>query len=142
MTAQILDGRAVSAALLERVRLEVSEFVDEHGRDLGARVSVTDSRERAYAPDQAWIHADDMVVRERQTFEARYFHSAGRSRLSVPLDALKIAVSHGPAYTVAHIEEDPRRSGWTGERTVKLAPLPVARGIPPMWSGDLHVHMN
>ncbi|MGC9537530.1 bifunctional 5,10-methylenetetrahydrofolate dehydrogenase/5,10-methenyltetrahydrofolate cyclohydrolase [Streptomyces sp. UG1] len=32
MTAQILDGRAVAAALLERVRQEVSEFVDEHGR--------------------------------------------------------------------------------------------------------------
>ncbi|ELP62585.1 bifunctional 5,10-methylenetetrahydrofolate dehydrogenase/5,10-methenyltetrahydrofolate cyclohydrolase [Streptomyces turgidiscabies] len=32
MTAQILDGRAVSAALLERVRREVSEFVGEHGR--------------------------------------------------------------------------------------------------------------
>lgn len=32
MTAQILDGRATSAALLERVRQEVSEFVGEYGR--------------------------------------------------------------------------------------------------------------
>ncbi|MEV6013666.1 bifunctional 5,10-methylenetetrahydrofolate dehydrogenase/5,10-methenyltetrahydrofolate cyclohydrolase [Streptomyces sp. NPDC051976] len=32
MTARILDGRAVSAELLEQVRQEVSEFVDEHGR--------------------------------------------------------------------------------------------------------------
>ncbi|GLY65548.1 bifunctional 5,10-methylenetetrahydrofolate dehydrogenase/5,10-methenyltetrahydrofolate cyclohydrolase [Amycolatopsis taiwanensis] len=32
MTAQILDGRAVSAAILERVQREVAEFVGSHGR--------------------------------------------------------------------------------------------------------------
>ncbi|MEU1517511.1 bifunctional 5,10-methylenetetrahydrofolate dehydrogenase/5,10-methenyltetrahydrofolate cyclohydrolase [Streptomyces sp. NPDC005811] len=32
MTAQILDGRAASVALLERVRQEVSAFVEEHDR--------------------------------------------------------------------------------------------------------------
>lgn len=32
MTAQILDGRAVSAAILERVGREVAEFVDAYGR--------------------------------------------------------------------------------------------------------------
>ncbi|PXY22703.1 bifunctional 5,10-methylenetetrahydrofolate dehydrogenase/5,10-methenyltetrahydrofolate cyclohydrolase [Prauserella muralis] len=32
MTAQVLDGRAVAAALLDRVGREVSEFVADHGR--------------------------------------------------------------------------------------------------------------
>ncbi|GAA5039092.1 methylenetetrahydrofolate dehydrogenase (NADP+)/methenyltetrahydrofolate cyclohydrolase [Thermocatellispora tengchongensis] len=32
MTARILDGRAVSAAILDRVRREVAEFTGEHGR--------------------------------------------------------------------------------------------------------------
>jgi methylenetetrahydrofolate dehydrogenase (NADP+) / methenyltetrahydrofolate cyclohydrolase len=32
VTAQILDGRAVSAAMLDRVQREVAEFVEEYGR--------------------------------------------------------------------------------------------------------------
>jgi TolB protein len=118
------------------------DVVDESGRSLPARISVTDSRQRPYAPDDTWMHADDMLVPERQAFETRYFHSPGRSRLSVPLDRLTISVSHGPAYEVAHLDDDPRRAGWTGERRVTLARLAAPAGVPPLWSGDLHVHMN
>ena len=89
--------------------------MDEAGQPLPARVSVTDSRRRSYAPDEAWMHADDMLVPERQAIETRYFHSTGRSRISVPLDRLAITVSHGPAYEVAHLDEDPRVAGWRGD---------------------------
>ena len=68
-------------------------FRDEAGRALPARISVTDSRQRTYAPDDAWIHADDMLVPERQTIETRYFHSTGRSQIAVPLDRLAITVT-------------------------------------------------
>jgi TolB protein len=71
--------------------------VDEAGRSLPARVSVTDSRSRFHAPDDAWIHADDLMVPERQAVETRYFHTEGRSRIPVPLDVLAVTVSHGPA---------------------------------------------
>ena len=43
--------------------------VDEAGHSLPARVSVTDSRSRFYAPNDAWIHADDLIVPERQAVE-------------------------------------------------------------------------
>ena len=117
------------------------QVVDEAGTTLPARISVTDSRQRAYAPDDAWIHADDMVAPERQTIETRYFHSAGRSRIAVPLDRLAITVSHGPAYETARVEEHPGAAGWSGTRTVTLRRLPAV-GSGAWWSGDLHVHMN
>ncbi|HEY7058214.1 MAG TPA: CehA/McbA family metallohydrolase [Vicinamibacterales bacterium] len=116
--------------------------VDEEGRALAARISVSDSRQRSYAPDDAWVHADDMLAPERQAIETRYFHSAGRSRISVPVDRLTIVVSHGPAYEVAHLEEDARVDGWSGSRTVTLHQLAAPPGLPELWSGDLHVHMN
>ena len=116
--------------------------VDEAGRSLPARVSVTDSRSRFYAPDDAWIHADDLIVPERQAVETRYFHTTGRSRISVPMDTLSITVSHGPVYEVAHFEEDTRATGWSGTRTVTLRRLELPRHIGQWWSGDLHVHMN
>jgi len=116
--------------------------VDEAGHSLPARVSVTDSRSRFYAPDDAWIHADDLMVPERQAVETRYFHTTGRSRISVPLDNLAITVSHGPAYEVAHLEEDTRAAGWSGTRTVTLRRLELPRDSGKWWSGDLHVHMN
>jgi hypothetical protein len=117
-------------------------IVDETGEEIPARVSLTDSRQRSYAPDGAWVHADDMVVRERQRVETRYFHSNGRSRIAVPLDRLAITVSHGPSFEVARVEEDARDASWTGNRTVTLRRLPVVRDVPDVWSGDLHVHMN
>src|SRR4051812_20279302 len=42
------------------------DVVDERGQLLAARVSITDSRGRSYAPDDAWVHADDMLVPDRQ----------------------------------------------------------------------------
>ena len=116
--------------------------VDETGNEIPARISITDSGHRSYAPTDAWIHADDMLVLDRQTVETRYFHGTGRSRVSVPIDRLAITVSHGPAYEVVHLEEDARTAGWTGARTITLRRLPAARDLPDLWSGDLHVHMN
>ena len=116
--------------------------VDEAGRSLPARVSITDSRSRFYAPDDSWIHSDDLIVPERQAVETRYFHTTGESRISVPLDALAMTVSHGPGYEIARIEEDTRAAGWSGTRTVTLRRLGLRRDSGQWWSGDLHVHMN
>jgi TolB protein len=126
-----------------RPRRELTlQVVDESGTPIPARISVTDSRQRSYAPDDAWVHADDLIVPERQPVETRYFHGTGRSRLSVPLDPLVISVSRGPEYEIARIEEDPRAPGWTGARTATLKRLSMPREWPASWSGDLHVHMN
>ena len=53
-----------------------------------------------------------------------------------------ITVSHGPAYEIAHLEEDARAAGWSGTRTVTLKRLPAPPDSGEWWSGDLHVHMN
>lgn len=116
--------------------------VDEDGRSLPARVSITDSRSRFHAPSDAWIHADDLIVPERQSVETRYFHTTGESRIPVPQDTLAITVSHGPAYEIANIKEDTRAAGWSGARTVTLRRLARPRDTGQWWSGDLHVHMN
>jgi TolB protein len=134
--------RAVERRYLRPRRELTLEIVDEHGNTMPARISVTDSRQRAYALDDAWMHADDLLVRGRQTFETRYFHARGRSRVSVPLDRLTITVSHGPAYEIAHLDEDARSPGWSGTRSVTLKRLPAFEGSVDWWSGDLHVHMN
>ena len=116
--------------------------VDESGHAVPARVSITDGRSRFYAPDDAWIHADDLIVPERQAVETRYFHTPGQSRIAVPLETLAITVSHGPAYEVAHLEENARVDDWSGSRTVTLKRIPVPADAGAKWSGDLHVHMN
>jgi hypothetical protein len=116
--------------------------LDERGAVMPARVSITDSRVRSYAPDEAWMHADDLIVPERQAVETRYFHSRGDSLISVPVDRLSIAVSRGPAYEIAHVDADPRVAGWSGALDVTLKRLPPPNDVGDWWSGDLHVHMN
>jgi len=118
------------------------DVVDEAGKTLSARISIVDSRQRSYAPDDAWLHADDMLVKERQRSETRYFHTTGRSQVLVPLDRLAITVSRGPSYEIVHVDEDARAAAWTGTRRITLKRLSAPRGWSEMWSGDLHVHMN
>ena len=133
---------AVERRYLRPHRELTLHVLDADGHTIPARISVTDSHQRSYAPDAAWIHSDDMLVPERQAVETRYFHSNGPSRISVPLERLTLTVSHGPAYEIAHVEEDPTVPGWSGTRTVTLRRLPVPPGSGEWWSGDLHVHMN
>ncbi len=54
------------------------------GREVPARVSVTAADGRAFAPDEALVHADDHFQRAERPFEYTYFHSRGRSSLSLP----------------------------------------------------------
>jgi TolB protein len=121
------------------LRLQVR---NEAGATLPARVSITDQAHRTYAPDDAWIHADDSIVPERQSVETRYFHIDGDAEISVPADRLAITVSHGPSYEIAHLEEDTRSPDWAGTRTATLKRLARSTQSGEWWSGDLHVHMN
>jgi Tol biopolymer transport system component len=116
--------------------------VDEAGHEVPARVSITDGQSRFYAPNDAWIHADDLIVPERQAVETRYFHTNGRSTLPVPLDTLSITVSHGPAYEIARVQENSSAQDWSGSRTVTLKRVSIPADAGRWWSGDLHVHMN
>jgi hypothetical protein len=121
-----------------RARLEV--VVEEAGRPVPARVSVTAADGRGHAPDQSWRHVDEALVPGEQRFEHGYFHADGRASLSVPAGRLSVEAWRGPEYAVARAEVD-AVAGRT--HPVRLAPGRLAdmpaRGS---WGGDLHVHMN
>jgi len=114
---------------------------DDNGNIIPARVSVKDSRNKFYAPANAWIQADDSRYPGQLQYEAHYFHTGGSDRVDVPIDKLIVQASHGPEYELSKIEID--LSGAlqnTIEVIVKKQPLPAKYGA--WWSGDLHVHMN
>ncbi len=104
-----------------------------------ARVSIEGADGRAYAPNDAWIHADDSFVRSERSFEKHYFHTPGESEVDVPQGKVTIEVTKG-------LEHRPEtRTVEVGERAVSvsilLSPLEALPG--GRWSsGDLHVHMN
>src|SRR5207245_4198147 len=104
---------------------------DEAGRPLAARLSVTDARGRFFAPDDAWIHADDLLIPERQRMETRYVHGAGEWRMSVPPGPLEIKVARGPGYPVVRRQVDAQASVTV---TVTLQRLALTG---QWWSGDL-----
>lgn len=114
--------------------------VDESGEPVPARISVTGSDGRAYAPEHVWIHADDNFDRADQSIETRYFHANGHAGLTLPLGPAEITVWRGLEHAVERRTVD-IGSGTANRATIALAPL-----IPPdfeRWqSADVHVHMN
>src|SRR4029077_18254363 len=110
------------------------------GGPLPARISVTRSDGRAYAPDDAWRHADEAFDRSESGFEYGYFHAAGSAELTVPAGPVHVAVWHGPEFRVGRAVTTVRAGGKAVQRIVldRVADLPALG----WWSGDLHVHMN
>jgi dipeptidyl aminopeptidase/acylaminoacyl peptidase len=129
--------RRVYLTPVGRLRLAVS---DAGGASLAARVSVTGPDGRSFAPDDAWMHADDGFDRGERRFEYGYFHTAGRDALTLPAGRYAVEITHGPEYRVERRVVEIRAGGDTALRVTlrRLANL-GARG----WhSADLHVHMN
>ncbi len=75
-----------------RVNLTV---LDSAGQETSARVFVTGEDGRAYAPDDAWMHADDSFDRSERGFEAHYFHTTGKADISVPAGRVTVEVMKG-----------------------------------------------
>jgi TolB protein len=111
------------------------------GKPVAARVSITDADGRMYAPDESWIHSDDSFVRSERAFEAQYFHTTGKSTITVPAAKLKVDVLKGFEH---EFEQDAIEIKANGRRqlTVKLRPLSVPKNWGTWVNGDLHVHMN
>jgi hypothetical protein len=123
-----------------RGQLEI-DARDASGKPLPVRVSILASDQRAYAPDDGWIHADDGFDRGLQKTETHYFHCAASCSVSLPTGAAQVTVRrgfrYGPVQQTVRIEP-----GRTSTLSPKLAldALPDAFGA---WlSADLHVHMN
>ena len=125
-----------------RISLRVVDELGNTGPALPARVFVTDADGLAYAPDNAWMHADDSFDRSERPFEAHYFDSSGASEITVPAGEVEVDVMRG---FENHFEQRKVevKADSTAQVTVRLVPLFVAVDATSEWvSGDVHVHMN
>jgi TolB protein len=115
---------------------------DATGVPTPARVFITGSDGRAYAPDDAWMIADDGFVRKERAFEAHYFHTAGKAELSVPAGKTRIEVMKGFLNQLS-VRTIDLNANQTENVTIKLEPLDLPEITGSKWvSGDVHVHMN
>lgn len=113
---------------------------DEHGSSVPARISVTGSDGRAYAPDDAWIRADDNFDRADQGEETHYFHAMGNAALTLPAGAATIRVWHGLQHSVETRTVIIAANGKVAAE-IDLRPQAPA-GFAGWQSADVHVHMN
>lgn len=112
------------------------------GRPTPARIFLTAQDGRAYAPADAWMHADDSFDRALGRFEPHYFQIQGTSELDVPAGKVQIDVMKGFEYAFEQrsVAID---AGKLTEVTVKLRPFDLPWNTNAQWtSGDVHVHMN
>jgi TolB protein len=112
------------------------------GNPTAARVFVTAEDGRAYAPDDAWMTADDNFVRSERPFEAHYFHSPGKAEPTVPAGNVTVEAMKGFEYR--YEKKSVRVSPGHGSSiTIQLTPLKLPPDAASHWvSGDVHVHMN
>ena len=122
-------------------RLEIT-VRDEHGQESAARISITGEDGRAYAPRDAWMHADDSYDRSQSSFEAHYFHTAGAAEVEVPAGRVTVDVMRGFEHRLASQSVEVK-AGQTTPMNIRLQPITLPPSGNLHWiSGDVHVHMN
>ena len=119
------------------------KVTDPASKPLAARVFVTGSDGRAYAPDDAWMYADDSFDRSERPFEAHYFDTAGESRVMVPAgEEIEVGVMRGFEYPFSQKKFQIKPNG-TLTTIVTMRPVENGTEAKTHWvSGDVHVHMN
>jgi TolB protein len=116
--------------------------VDGSGSPVAARVFVTGADGLTYAPDNAWMHADDSFDRSERPFEAHYFDTSGVSEITVPAGDGEIDVMRGFENHFGQRKVNVRADSTT-QITVQVVPLFAEVDTTSSWvSGDVHVHMN
>ena len=117
------------------------DIVDEHGKRTPARVAVLGSDNRAHAPVDAWIQADDGFDRSLQSAETHYFQCAPPCALDVPVGTTKVTVQHGFEYSPWQQRIDVK-AGANSNVQARLEPQRLPAAFGDWISADLHVHMN
>ncbi|HMA44677.1 MAG TPA: CehA/McbA family metallohydrolase, partial [Gemmatimonadales bacterium] len=121
-----------------RLRLELVDRLS--GRPLAARVRISGSDGRGYAPDDAWRQADLAYDRSVRVAPYEYFDVDGSAEVTVPAGQVTVDVTRGPEWRSVH--RTVSLAAGIGDTLrvalARLADLPAAG----WWSGDLHVHMN
>jgi Tol biopolymer transport system component len=108
---------------------------------VSARVFITAEDNRAYAPDDAWMQADDSFDRSERPFEAHYFDTKGNSEIVLPAGKAQVGVMRGFEYEFEQRSVDIAERK-TADLTIQLRPLDWHGGDGQWVSGDAHVHMN
>lgn len=122
-------------------RLLVS-VLDPAGNPTPARIFITAEDGRAYAPESAWMNADDSFDRKERRFEAHYFHSAGTAEVAVPAGKVTVDIMRGFEYRFKRrtVQVDANQDTRVA---IRLKALDTPRDPLAQWvSGDVHVHMN
>jgi len=125
---------------IEPVGALTIDVVDERGRPLDARVSVTGADGRSWAPSDALMHADDSFDRSQRHYEVGYYHTSGVSVLTVPAGPVTVEVTRGLEFARDSQLVKVQANGSARIRVTmrRLVNLPVSG----WYGGDLHVHMN
>ena len=141
----VLDGAQHPVVAKERRYLKAMghlsiTVLDAQGRPTRARVSVTGEDGRAYAPDDAWMRAEDSFERAKSEFESHYFHSPGKAEVTVPVGRVQVEVTRGFEY---HVASETAICSPQARVVIHLKPLEIPTDAHSRWaSADLHVHMN
>jgi Tol biopolymer transport system component len=114
---------------------------DERGQPVSGRISIRGSDARAYAPDDAWVSADDGFDPATQIEETRYFHCAGECVVNVPLGDTSITTWRGQRYAAARSTVQVQKLPAV-TMGIRFKPLLLPQWAPTSVSADLHVHMN
>jgi len=116
--------------------------VDLHNKPVAARAFITGAHGLAYAPDNAWMHADDSFDRSERSFETHYFDTMGTSDLTVPAGQVEVDVMRGFENHFEQRRVEVKAESKT-QLTIALTPLVKQLDATSNWvSGDVHVHMN
>jgi TolB protein len=119
------------------------KVLDKANKPLAARVFVTGSDGRAYAPDDTWMYADDSFDRAERPFEAHYFDSGGVSQIMVPVgESIEVGIMRGFEYPFEQTKVQIKANS-ASSLVVSMHPIEkLAPGKTQWVSGDVHVHMN
>jgi TolB protein len=145
-TQEVIGGSQKKISIQERRYMKPMgkislTVLDSKGAPTPARVSITGEDNRTYFPADAWIHADDSFVRSERPFEAHYFHTTGKSEITVPVGKISIEVLKGFEHKFEKLEVSVR-DGEQKTVRVQLKMLALPPDATKWMSGDLHVHMN
>ena len=146
-TQEIPGGAQVQIVAKEKDYLKpmgrlAIEVLDLSGQPVPARLFVTGSDGRAYAPEDAWMQADDSVLPSAQPFEAHYFETRGTAEMRVPAGPVSVVAMRGFEYKIEK-QSTVVNAGETNKVTVHLQPLEPPQRAGFAWrGGDVHVHMN
>ena len=127
---------------LRPVAVVTLAIVDGSGRPASARVSILGSDARWHAPQNAWMHGDELYDRAQFPSEVHYFHCASRCQVELPAGKAKIHVENGFRRKAVTIDRELPSVPETTDLAVRLEDNDLPAEYGKFVSADLHVHMN